>query len=198
MAYIDLLSELEEVEEGEKPWADFVFDIVSMDADKGPLGGYLRSLAIEMRASHPEGNVGLRMRVPAAAWPGKDDDGFAVYWGHVVLESIGAPSDRLVRVYESWWELPSTSTPAISSLTVQAAGINSTPENALNEIVHTKLFFDPHEPSPNEDEENPAYGQLFFNFDLSARRAWLREKDKGYRCAVIGWLMGRYRAERER
>jgi hypothetical protein len=46
--------------------------------------------------------------------------------------------------------------------------------------------------------ETADYGELYLNFDLSARRAWLKEKDEGYRKAVVGWLTGRIRRANER
>lgn len=194
MIYIDTLSDLEDFGDGTKPWADFIFDLVEIETKKQVFGSQLRAISFEMRGAHENGDIGIRVSLEPKTWTVSDRGDFLVTYGTVVLTSSGTYSDRLVRLYEAWWGLPAGSIPATSGITLTAAGINCHPENALSETMHLKLFFEPARTWESEDEDDPVYAELFLNFDLKARRGWLKEKDEGYRKQVVGWLMGELHA----
>jgi hypothetical protein len=192
VAYIDALSELENFEDGSKPWADFVFDLVSVDIRKKFQSDVIEYIAFEMRGGHAEGDIGIKVSLSPTEWEAGNDPDLPLFWGKVTLTSSGEYTDRLVRLYESWWQLPTGSDKAASSIAVLAVGINSDPRLAATQKISTKLFFDPEREWSGEDED-PFYGELYLNFDLSARRGWLLEKDTGYRKQVVGWLTGQFR-----
>jgi hypothetical protein len=232
MALVHVLSDLEDFGD-ERPFADFIFDITQIKCVRDD-GGAIEHIEFEMRADHETGEVGLKVLVPVHDWSGSADSEFPIFGGFVTLRSVGSQTDRLVRLFEAWWDLPGDSASAPLSLTAVAVGLGTDPRMADREPVHLKLFFDPDHtqggeggaaPDPGfgaarslsilsdvvevdeedleeeelEDAEEAAdYGELYLNFDLSARRAWLKEKDEGYRKAVVGWLTGRIRRANER
>jgi hypothetical protein len=191
MAYVDALSDLDDFGDGSKPWADFIFDLVEIEATKPTSSLALEAVAFEMRAGHVDGDVGICVYLEPGGWTVADRTDLLVTYGLVTLKSAGANSNRLARLYEMWWDLPHRSDGAAQHITVMAAGINCHPENALSELIQLKLFFEPRRPWESTDEDDPVYAELYLNFDLSARRGWLKEKDEGYREQVVGWLTGR-------
>jgi hypothetical protein len=229
MALVHVLSDLEDFGD-ERPWADFIFDITQLKCARDD-GGAIEHIEFEMRADHETGEVGLKVHVPVQDWSGSLDSEFPIFGGFVTLRSVGSQTDRLVRLFEAWWDLPGDSASAPLSLTAVAVGLGTDPRMADREPVRLKLFFDPDHtqggeggavPDPGfgvarslsilsdvveadeedleeeeEELENPGeaadYAELYLNFDLAARRAWLKEKDEGYRKAVVSWLTGRIR-----
>jgi hypothetical protein len=186
--YVDALSDLEDFGDGAKPWADFIFQLENIQAEKSS-AGLLTAIAFEMRAFHLDGDVGLGVSISNADWRAQESSDHTFYWGQITLHSVGALSDRLVRLYEIWWELPTLARPATQHLTAQAVGLNSNPASADSAKVCTKMFFE--SGAQKDDEEgDPSYAELYLNFDLANRRGWLREKDEGYRRQVVGWLTG--------
>jgi hypothetical protein len=194
MAYVDTLSDLEDFGDDSKPWADFIFDLVDIQTRKSVLGSRLQSIAFEMRGAHETGDVGIHVSLEPSSWTVGSNDGFLVTYGNVTLRSAGANSDRLARLYEAWWELPASSAPLTNGVTLTAAGINCHPQDALSGEIHLKLFFEASRTWQLEDEDDPIYAELFLNFDLKARRGWLKEKDEGYRKQVVDWLTGQLHA----
>lgn len=191
-SYVDTLSDLEDFGDGTKPWADFVFDLFEIKTKTPLLGSGVHVISFEMRGTHESGDVGIQVLLEPKDWTvSQRSDELLVTYGRVTLRSTGANSDRLVRLYESWWGLPPRTLPAAHSVSVEAAGINCHPGKALSEKIHLKLFFEPARQWEGE-ESDPAYGELFLNFDLGAKRGWLKEKDEGYRDQVVGWLTGRF------
>lgn len=195
MTYVDTLSELEDFEDGSKPWADFVFDLVEIKTDAPLSGSDVQAISFEMRGAHELGDVGIKVMLESKEWyVSSNDNGFLVTYGRVILQSAGPNSDRLVRLYEAWWDLPHGALPAASIVDVEAVGINCHPRKALDDKILLKLFFNPTR-EWDGDEEDPVYGELYLNFDLNAKRGWLKEKDPGYRDQVLGWLTGRLDAD---
>lgn len=195
MAYVDALSDLEDFGDGSKPWADFIFDLVDIQTTKAASGSTLDIIAFEMRASHVNGDVGIRVSLEPKNWTIADRTDFLVTYGAVTLKSVGPNSNRLSRLYETWWNLPLGTDAAAVEIVVTAAGINCHPENASSEAMHLKLFFEPKRIWEDEGAADPVYAELFLNFDLAAKRGWLKEKDQGYREQVVGWLTGRLDAD---
>jgi len=180
VAHVDVLSELREGFEGQKPWADFVFDVTDVTVD-GPETSS-PGVAFRAVARHVDDIVGFEVRIPTAGWE-TTNDGIEITWGALILKSIGDPTDRLLSLYEEWWDRPRTGAPAASTITAFTAGLGDDPRDVLESMVHSKMFFEPVEGQPGE-----AYAELYLNFDIPNRRAWLAEKDAGYRSAVLWWL----------
>jgi hypothetical protein len=204
MSHVDAYSELETdgLAPGEKPWCDMVFDLIDSQVKgrKGWFGKDGRAVAGVAMATTPNGDIGFQFEAaPVSSWDRREDDGFVSNWGQVTLRTIGEPTDRLLREYERWFEEPVRDCPAIPEIGCLTVLLNAEPEDLLNEKVHAKLFFDPSIFFPGEDQPREAdYAELFFNLDLKRGRAWLREKDPGYRSPLLRWLSGAYLAAGER
>jgi hypothetical protein len=185
---VDALSELEDFGDGEKPWCNLVFDVVDVRrVGEGEL--LFRSLA-----SCPNGEIGFETRILLDAWTDQElDPGLTVNWGGISLCSIGEASDRLLALYERWFGLPVSNAHVPPEIRCLAVLLGDSPEDIENSKVHVKLFFD-----GSKEQSTESYAELFLNFDLPARRAWLLEKDPEYRAPLTGWLAGRYRQHSER
>jgi hypothetical protein len=200
MAYVDAYSELEHFGDGQKPWCDLAFDLVEVEVvGKKPWfgkdGRLVRGVA---KASTPRGEIGFAFETaPIGAWSPSKSGSFTAAWGKVAIRSIGEPTDRLLSEYEAWWELPASGAAAVDELWCQAVLLSETPDALVQRPSNIKLFFqgagdaDAVEEDIDEDSEPFDYGELYFNFDVPARRAQLREKDPDYREAVTGFLNGR-------
>jgi hypothetical protein len=180
---IDALSELEDAEE---PWCDLVFEITNTSLDE-------TAIAFRAAGTVPSGEIGFLARVPLTDWTPQQipttDDGkaFEIHWGKIWFCSIGAQTDRLLAVYEEWFGLPRTSTAVPGDIECTAAILGNDPRGLEKTKISLKLFFD------SVAERMPeSYAELFMNFDLPAGRAWLLEKDPGYRKPLVDWLAGRY------
>jgi hypothetical protein len=185
---IDALSELEDFGDGEGPWCDLVFEIA--EARHARVGGASPGkpvMALYALGTVPSGDIGFAARVHLDDW--KCNENALFHWGQISLCSIGAQTDRLLAVYEEWFGLPPSGSIVPEEIGCSAAILGEDPRNLEKKHISTKLFFDAAAEGTPE-----SYAELFFNFDLPASRAWLREKDPGYRRPLTDWLAGRYRS----
>jgi hypothetical protein len=175
---IDALSELED---GEQPWCDLVFEIIDSFSD-GTRTGFRAVGTV------PSGDIGFLAWVPLIDWtPQQIHEAAKIHWGKVWLCSLGERTDRLLAVYEEWFGFPRSGAAAAGTLECTAAMLGDDPQNLEKTKIALKLFFD------SVAERVPeSYAELFLNFDLSAGRAWLLEKDPDYRKPLVDWLAGRY------
>lgn len=191
--YVDVFSDPEEFEDEEAPWTDLVFDLVAVELNRSDSG--IHSISFEMRGLNAGEEVGLGVILNPDRWEVAGRDDFLVTYGLVTLRSIGAPSDRLLRLYEARWGTSAASRPCVDAVTVSTAGINCHPADCETSKIHLKVFFEPKRPWVEEGRSDPAYAELFVNFDIEARRGWLLEKGESYREAVVGWLSGLLHAD---
>lgn len=185
MPHVDALSalETEHLAPGEKPWCDLVFDVVgqtrtpSVHPDK-------EMLILEALGSTADGDVGVAIDIPMGGW-NLYDRGSApidIYGGRIRICSIGEPTKRLVRLYQQWFEGPSSGA-AFTTLDCFAAAFEYAPHKGVEySDFSIKLFLE----SDSEDE----YAEFFLKLDLPVGRLHLREKDPQYRAPFLSWLSG--------
>jgi len=109
------------------------------------------------------------------------------------LAIIGEPTDKLVCSYANCFHREEMRRPAASRFPRSAVALEDGPPDPLQRKSHFKLFFEINDDdaAPEElTEENSPYAELFFNVDLRARRAWLRDKDPEYRLPLLRFLTG--------
>jgi len=183
---IDALSELEHFGDGQRPWCDLVFEIV--DPEQVRSASDRAQIAFHAVGTAPGGEIGFRARVPLTDWKSRDSGtGITFHWGDVQLCSTGEQTDRLLAVYEEWFDLPQSGTIVPKEISCTAVILGDDPQQLEKKKISMKLFFG------SEAAHAPeSYAELFLNFDLPAGRAWLREKDPGYRKPLADWLAGRY------
>jgi hypothetical protein len=185
---INALSELEDFGDGERPWCDLVFEVTDArraHVDEGPSGKPV--IALHALATVPRGDIGFGARVHLDDW--KSNENAFFHWGQISLCSIGTQTDRLLALYEEWFGLPPSGSIVPEEIGCSAAILGDDPRNLEKKHISTKLFFDAAAEGTPE-----SYAELFFNFDLPANRAWLREKDPGYRRPLTDWFAGRYQS----
>lgn len=194
-SYVNALSELEDFEDGEKPWCDLVFDLVehSITGKRRLLGGDDRVLSGKALANGSRDVIGFSFQsAPVNQWDEQVRDGVSLSWGQVTLRSIGAPTDALLREYEMWWELPPSGREAVRELTCLAVILGGQARQIFEAETHIKLFFDPHlllGLGPDQVRDD-LYGELFLRVDVPSLRVALSEKDPDYRAPVARWLSG--------
>ena len=190
MARVEILSE-----SNSKGGRSFVFDVTMLNVLQGN-DGTVEQVALEMRAAHETGEVGLKVSMPVRDFE-QVDPASPVFHGSVTLQSLGPLTDRLLRVVEVSWGFEDGSERALPSLTTSAVALKTNPRLAEKRQIQLKLIFDPGNPFDEDavEDEDPEYAELYLVLDLPAQRAWLEEKDWEYRNAVIGWLTGRIHRE---
>jgi hypothetical protein len=188
MPFVDAYSELEDMGD-EEPWCDMVFDLVDTSESSG---GILSGTAM---AATPRGDIGFAFDIPpAGGWHSQRDDDFVSGWADVTFRSIGAPTDRLLSEYETWFRLPSSGSSAVAMLKCLTVLIGEEARDLEDHKLHMKVFFDPDLLiGPKDDgDRSDMYAELFFNLDMPNRRVELREKDPEYRQPLVGWLGGQF------
>jgi hypothetical protein len=197
MTYIDALSELEDIDET-APWCDLVFDVIEHDifeqnADSGTVA-WIKGRAL----ANLKGEViGFGFEIPLNTWhasrnqkPGQP----RFHWSQINLANIGKATDKLVSSYAMWFHQQEMLRPAASRFPCSAVALEDGPPDPLRRKANFKLFFEvinDGDAAPEIlTEENSPYAELFFNVDLQARRAWLREKDLEYRLPLLRFLTG--------
>ncbi|HEY0623684.1 hypothetical protein [Sphingomonas sp.] len=178
---IDVFCNLEEFEDGAKPWCDLTFEIAERSFDSGKA-----CWVLSMTARHGQETVGFSARLPVQGWReqvnGEGDEAFRSYWGPVWLGSSGERSDRLLKLLDEYYGLATDSALTfVNEIECLAVGIMSDPARMAEEPTKMKLFFD-----NGEDEE--LYGEVFFNLDLPEGYVGLNEKDPEYRKPLVHWL----------
>ena len=195
MALVDALSELEEIAPGEKPWCDLVFDVVEHWLGRSATGtDWLsgRTLA-DLRGE----TIGFTFHVPVNGWGSDEErrDAPTFYWSRIRLGSAGPETDRLVAYYVDWFDLPAMKAEAVPIIECSAIALHDGLPNFLAEKCSFKLFFEVLGASADAEisEGDQHYAELYFNMDLPRKRAWLREKDPGYRQPLLRFLTGALR-----
>ena len=103
------------------------------------------------------------------------DDTF--YWGNVIIQSLGAPSDVLIETLDRLYGTCLGVRKMKAEVVCTAVGLANDPRLAATNPTRTKLSF---------EHENPErYGEIFFNIDAKTRWIALNEKDEDYRTAVV-------------
>jgi hypothetical protein len=194
VSYVDALSELEDFEDG-KPWCDLVFDVVDHRVvERGEDGREVSSIDGRALADMRGALIGFGFEIPLATWHLRGDprpDHPAFHWSRIELVSAGSATDELVKAYGDWFDLPHMVAPAAGRFRCAAVALEDGPPDPLGRKTDFKLFFEapPDSPEPDEDD-GEGYAELYFNLDLAAKRAWLREKDPGYRLPLLRFLTG--------
>ena len=187
MPYIDALSAIEDLGDG-YTWFKLAFDIAGVEVQE-------HVLSFEALANSPLGTIGFGASVPLMGWNNQDliEGTLAVDWGRIILRSIGAPTDGLLRVLEQQFKAPESSESATAKISCGAVLLGDDPSEMQCAEIHAKLFFD------SFAEHDPrSYAELYFNFDVRAGRAYLMEKDSFYRAPLLKWFAGQYRCPEER
>jgi hypothetical protein len=180
MPHIDALSAVEDLGDGHT-WFKLAFDITDAEAEQ-------HVLELQAMANSPLGAVGFKASVPLLGWTNQElPSEINIDWGRIALQSIGAPTDALLRLLEQQFQCQTSSLPAAKRISCTAVLLADDPAEIETAEMHSKLFFD------SLAESDPdSYAELYFNFDVPARRAYLMEKDPEYRSALLKWLDGRY------
>ena len=189
---IDAFSELEDLGDGQKPWCDLVLEMTEI-RNVGPRKIFVedRPISIQAIGSAQIGDIGIGAVIPRLGWKAQTaDENITVHWANIELYSLGKLSDTLVGLYEDWFDFPRSGLNAAGKIECLAVMIGGDPKSIDKTKINSKLFFDPH------TEQVEQYGELFFNFDIKARKVWLKEKDPEYRLPVVRWLTGQYTSAR--
>lgn len=105
-----------------------------------------------------------------------------IYWGEVVLESVGQASDRFVSVLDEVYGTRIRPERMRGATRFLAAGLGDDPRKLPNVKAHIKLLFE------HDDEEQRA--EVYFNIDVSPGVVEFREKDHDYRTQFVRALLG--------
>jgi hypothetical protein len=189
---IDAFSELEDLGDGQKPWCDLVLEMTEI-RNVGPRKFFVedRPISIQAIGSAQIGDIGIGAVIPRLGWKAQTaDEDITVHWANIELYSLGKLTDTLVGLYEDWFDFPHSGLNAAGKIECLAVMIGGDPRSIDKTKINSKLFFDPH------TEQVEQYGELFFNFDIKARKVWLKEKDPEYRLPVVRWLTGQYTSAR--
>jgi hypothetical protein len=196
MTYVDALSELEDFDEA-APCCDLVFDIIEHDIfEQNPDSGTVAWIKGRALANLRGEVIGFGFEIPLNTWhvsrnqkPGEP----RFHWSQINLATIGEATDKLVSSYAIWFHRQEMRWPAASRFPCGAVALEDGPPDPLQRKANFKLFFeiDDGDAAPEVlTEESSPYAELFFNVDLHARRAWLREKDPEYRLPLLRFLTG--------
>jgi hypothetical protein len=103
-----------------------------------------------------------------------------IYWGEVIIESVGEASDRFLSAMNEAYGTqlgPRRMRPETRFL---AAGLDHDPRELPSAKTHIKLFFE------HQDEEQCA--ELYLNVDVMHAIVEVREKDTDYRVPLVRCL----------
>jgi hypothetical protein len=154
--------------ESEEGFHDLVFAVVSA-IDKG---------TFRVRGKYKETPVGFEVRLGAAWKAGKlTGVDLVTYQGTIVLASVGRESDELVRVIDRLYGTKLSPRAFNAQTTFSAISLKGNPQDVTAGPVKLKLFF--------ESKDERRYAEAYLNIDLATNRAQLREKDPGYRTALV-------------
>jgi hypothetical protein len=101
----------------------------------------------------------------------------AAYRGMVTYRSTGSESDAFVAVLDELYGTKVSPKAMGDETRFTAISLGGDPRELAKGPVKIKLFF--------ESDDEGAYAELFTNIDLTARRLEFREKDEGYRSAIV-------------
>ena len=177
---IDVFCNLEEFDDGEGPWCDLTFEVISAKNK-----WFSKTTTISCVAEQDGNDVGFEATIDAGEWeyhPPKDEDSIPLWWGYVYLSSKGQNSDALIKLMRAFYQIDG-SCKFVGQVRCQAVALEGNPTELNNGLVRTKLFFD-----DGVSEEH--YAELFFNLDVPNGYAVLNEKDPEYRAPLMAWLSG--------
>jgi hypothetical protein len=192
MPYVNVFSELEDVGP-DKPWCDLLLEIVEYKTLEAFPGFADTSTIVGHALGTANGvTVGIGFAVPIDSWhASRDAKPPFFHWSQVALTSLGCETAALIRIYESWFDIPAIPFEAAQLILCSAVALEDGRPKPAERDTRIKLFF---EPRPDEDATNqsvdsdPAYAELFFNLDLGQRRLRLHEKDPEYRRDLLAYL----------
>jgi hypothetical protein len=197
MPFIDALSDMENVGENQKAWCDLIFDIAGQEHIASGNGADRIAWVIGRAVADLEGHtIGFGFRIPLDRWIAgrpQTERKLTFYWSQIWLDSIGPETDRLVQCYADRFDLRTISSPAASITRCAAVALHNGKPPLLTEKCSFKLFFETDDKAVDAGPENAepeSYAELYFNFDLQQKRAWLREKDPAYRLPLMRFLTG--------
>jgi hypothetical protein len=196
MAYVDALSEIEDFDEA-APWCDLVFDIIEhgifeQNADSGTVAWIKGRALANLRGEV----IGFGFEIPLNTWHTSRNHKLGeprFHWSQINLTTIGEATDKLVSSYAIWFHRLEMRRPAARRFPCGAVALEDGPPDPLRRKANFKLFCEINDDDAAPEvltEENSPYAELFFNVDLRARRAWLREKDPEYRLPLLRFLTG--------
>lgn len=105
------------------------------------------------------------------------------YQGIVTYRATGPDSDAFVQALDELYGTKVAPAAMAREIRFAAISLEGDPRHLDKGPVKIKLFFEA------DDEER--YAELFTNIDLSSRRVEVREKDQGYRLALVKALQAR-------
>ncbi len=167
------MNELTEIQiDLEDDFADFNLPLVSSSLDEEGVR------KITCRGKHGGSAIGFLVSL-GSAWDRQDveDSDLILHWGQTEIISLGAESDAFVRLLnEAYGSQLSVEgmCPRVPFLAVSLAG---NPARLEFEPVRMKFFYE------SDDEER--YAEFYLNIDLNRGSIQFREKDEGYRNAVV-------------
>jgi hypothetical protein len=104
------------------------------------------------------------------------------YQGRIVIESVGPPSDELVRAIDRLYVTNAGATKMQRETRFTGISLGGNPSDLDAGPTKIKLFF--------ESEAEDRYAEVFLNIDVRARSIELNEKDPDYRRPVVSALSG--------
>jgi hypothetical protein len=156
--------------ESEEGFADLVFAITAsgVTASGGP--------CFDAEAVHEGTRVGLRLELPSE-WSPREVGGIGCFSGVVTYRSLGELSDRFVATLDRLYGVGLNPSRMNDGVRFDALTLGDDPRSLDAGMVHIKLFF--------ESEDEDRYAEVYTNIDLPGRKVQIREKDGGYRRAIV-------------
>lgn len=133
-------------------------------------------LALVVRGSYEGEVVGLRIVLGRTWRPATLGGDIPVHWGTLNYQSIGDESDKFVQAISGLYGLPRNGMKMQSDVRFTALVLQGQPDVHEPLQIKTKLFFE-------SDEGDNA--EIYTNIDTESGQVVLREKDSGYREAII-------------
>ena len=161
----ELLSETEE------DFVDLVFAVTTQQVQ--PDG--VRKFTIE--AIHEGERIGLAIELLTSWTPGTIGEDIPSFSGIVTYRSVGSLSNRFVSLLDQLYDSNIRPSAMNDSIAFAAITLGGNPHELDSESVQIKLFFE------HDDEERCA--EVYTNVDLPNGKIQIREKDEGYRVALI-------------
>jgi hypothetical protein len=168
----DILSETEE------GFADLVFGLQSLEIRSDG------SALLRVKGRHGQTVVGFDVNL--SGWskrPASKQFPVDTFVGTVALISSGSAGDAFVRELESAYGTKLSPTSMASATPFSAMSLAGDPLGLDSGQLKLKLFFEPQ----NEKD----YAEVYLNIDTQQKRVYLREKDPGYRSAIVRALSRR-------
>jgi hypothetical protein len=162
--------------EEEEGFHDLVFYI--QEHTRRPDG----SQSIRAAGTHKGRQVGFEVVLGPIWQSGSLGKGIPIvtHRGNVTYRSTGSDSDAFVQVLDELYGTKLSPKEMGRETQLNAISLEGDPGDLAKGPVRIKLFF--------ESDKEDAYAELFTNIELAAHRLEFREKDEGYRSAVINAL----------